>query len=99
MLNEINTLGLPPTARTAQARAAINHLRADIESPAHNLAQAAGSVASGNLAAIGTLLSQLQNAQGVGPQIVSELRHLVSVDLGLSLVETRACRQLAGIPI
>jgi hypothetical protein len=31
--------------------------------------------------------------------VVSELRHLVTVDLGLSLAETRACRQLVGIPI
>jgi hypothetical protein len=35
----------------------------------------------------------------VGTQIVGELRHVLSVDLGLSLVETRACRRLVGVPI
>ncbi|MGO9959097.1 MAG: hypothetical protein ACLP50_24545 [Solirubrobacteraceae bacterium] len=99
MLNEINKLGLPPAARSARARAAINQMRSDIESHVHNLQATAGSAATGNLAAIGTLLSELQNEQGVGTQIVDEIRQVVSVDLGLSLVETRACRQLVGIPI
>jgi hypothetical protein len=34
----------------------------------------------------------------VGPQMVDRLRQIVSVDLGLSLVHTRACRQLIGMP-
>jgi hypothetical protein len=98
-LNELNKLGLPPAAQTAQARAEADQLRSEIESRVKNLRDAAGSVASGNLAAVGTLLSDLENDKAVGTQIVNELRHVVSVDLGLSLVETRACRQLVGIPI
>ena len=99
MSNEINKLGLPPAAQTAQARAEIDQLRSDIESRVHNIADAAGSVASGNLAAIGALLSDLENDTAAGTRIVTELRHVLSVDLGLSLVESRACRQLIGIPI
>jgi hypothetical protein len=98
MQNELNKLGLPPAAQTAKARAEINQLRSTIASRIRNIQGAAGSLASGNLAAIGTLISTL-NDTIVGPQIVNELRHVVSVDLGLSLVETRACRQLVGIPI
>jgi hypothetical protein len=99
MSNEVNKLGLPPDAQTAQARAEIDQLRSDIESRVHNIEGAAGSAAGGNLAAIGALLSDLENDTGLGTQIANELRHVLSVDLGLSLVETRACRQLVGSPI
>jgi hypothetical protein len=97
--NEVSTLGLPPTAQTARTRAEIEQLRSDIESRVRNVEAAAGSVANGNPVAIGSLLSDLEAGTAVGPQIVTELRHVLSVDLGISLVETRACRQLVGIPV
>ena len=64
-----------------------------------NVEGTAGSVANGNLAAIGALLSNVDSDTVVETQIVNELRHVLSVDLGLLLVETRACRELVGIPI
>ena len=99
MSNEVGRSGLPPAAQTGQARAEIDQLRSDIESRVHSIEGTAGSVASGNPAAIGALLSDLGNATVMATPIVNELRHVVSVDLGLSLVETRACRQLVGSPI
>jgi hypothetical protein len=99
MLGELDTLGLPPTAAGSDARAEIERLRADLESRVRDIAGTAGSVASGNLLAVGTLIGELKNDRVLGPQILGELRRVVSVDLGLSLAETRACRQLAGIPI
>jgi hypothetical protein len=99
MSNTFNQLGLPPAAHTAPARAEIDQLRSDVESRARRIETAAGSVAGGNLAVIGALVSDLETDTVVGTPIVKELRHVLSVDLGLSLVETRACRQLVGIPI
>lgn len=99
MLNQLDKLGLPPGGQSAQARAEIGQLRSDIASRLRAIEGAAGSVASGNVAAIGALLSDLENDESVGPQLAGGLRHVVSIDLGLSLVETRACRQLVGIPI
>jgi hypothetical protein len=99
MSTQFNRLGLPPTAHSAQAQAEIGQLRSDIESRVHNIEGAAAGVASGNPAAFATLVGDLEAGTVVGTQIVNELRHVVSVDLGLSLVETRACRQLVGIPI
>jgi hypothetical protein len=98
-LAELDKLGLPPAVQTAQERAEIDQFRAEIESRVRGLETAAGSVASGNLAAIGTLLDDLENAKGLEAQIVGGLRRIVPVDLGLSLVETGACRQLVGITI
>jgi hypothetical protein len=58
----------------------------------------ARSVAGGNVAAIGTLVSDLKNDRAVGPQMVDRLRQIVSVDLGLSAIQIRPCQQLIGIP-
>jgi hypothetical protein len=99
MLNQLNAIGLPPSPQAANARAEIEQLRSDLESRARNLEGAASSVGSGHLAAIGTLLGDLEADKEIGTQLSGELRHVVSVDLGLSLAETRSCRQLVGIPI
>jgi hypothetical protein len=99
MLNQLTAIGLPPTPQAAQARAEIAQLRSDIEARGRSIEGAAGSVASGHLAAIGTLLSDLEGSRSMGTRVAGELRHVVSVDLGLSLAQTRSCRQLVGIPI
>ena len=99
LLNELDERGLPPAAQNAQARAEIEQLRSDIESRVHAVASTASSVASGNLLSIGTLIGDLAHDGVAGTQIVSDLRHVISVDLGLSLIETRACRKLVGIQV
>ncbi len=99
MLGRLDALGLPPGAHTPQARAEIAGLRSGIESRLRSIEGAAASVASGNFGQTGALLSDVEGERVLAAQTGSELRHVLSVDLGLSLVETRACRQLVGIPI
>jgi hypothetical protein len=99
MLTELDNLGLPPAAQNVQARAQIEQLRSDLQSRLEAIEGTASSVASGNLLAIGTLVDDLASDKVIGSQLASELSHVVSVDLGLSLVETKACRQLVGIPV
>lgn len=99
VLDELKKLGLPPAVRTARARAEIEQFRADIESRVHKIEGDVHSVAGGDLAAIGALFSDLEHAKVLGTAIDDELRHVLIADLGLSLVETPACRELAGIPV
>jgi hypothetical protein len=99
LLGQLDTLGPPPSARTPDAQAHAAALRAEIDSRLRDLQIATGGVAGGNLAAIGTLLNDLGSVGVAGAHEVTELRHLVSVDLGLSLAETRPCWQLVGIPV
>ncbi|HEV7176783.1 MAG TPA: hypothetical protein VGN29_14885 [Solirubrobacteraceae bacterium] len=97
MLNKIGKLGLPPSVQNGQARADAERLRTDLQRRVRQLEDDARSVASGNIPAIATLLSDLKNDRAVGPQMVDRLRQIVSVDLGLSVVQIRACQQLIGI--
>jgi hypothetical protein len=99
MLNELEKLGVPPGAQNAQARAQIEQLRSDLQTRLQAIEGTASSVAGGNLLAIGTLAGEVASDKIVGTQIAGELRRVVSVDLGLSLAETRACRQLVGLPV
>ena len=99
MLGKLDKLGLPPAGQTAQSRAEANHLRSVLRSRARRLQADANNVASGNLAAIGSLVTDLNNDRAMSTEIGNELRRVVSVDLGLSLAETSTCRQLVGIPI
>jgi hypothetical protein len=99
LLNQLDKAGLPPAAQQPNARAQIEQLDSDIESRLRTIEGTASSAANGDVLAIGSLVSDLANDRIVGTRIASELRHVVSVNLELSLVETRACRQLVGIPI
>lgn len=99
LVSQLDKLGVPPGGQTSQAQAELNQLRSNITSHLRELEGTATSISGGNLAAIGTLVTDLQDDKVLGTQVARELRHVVTVDLGLSLVETRACRQLAGIPI
>lgn len=98
LVSELDTLGLPPGA-SPQTRAELSRLRSDIEARLSALEGAASSVAGGNISAIGTLVTDLENDKVLGPRIAGELSHVVSVDLGLSIVETGACRKVVGSPI
>ena len=97
MVNKIGKLGLPPSVQNGQARADAERLRTDLQRRVREIEDDARSVASGNIPAIATLLSDLKNDRAVGPQMVDRLRQIVSVDLGLSVVQIRACQQLIGI--
>jgi hypothetical protein len=99
MLGRLDKLGLPPVGTSSQARAGANHLRSALQSRALKLESDASSVASGDLAAIGGLVTDLNAGKALGTEIGNEVQRVVSVDLGLSLAETGACRQLVGIPI
>jgi hypothetical protein len=99
LVGQLDKLGVPPGAQTPQAQAELNQLRTNITSRLRELEGTATAISGGSLAAIGTLLTDLQNDKVLGTQVAGQLRHVVTVDLGLSLVETRACRQLVGIPI
>ncbi len=97
MLNKIVKLGLPPSVQNGQAQADAERLRADLQRRVREIEDDARSVAGGNIPAIATLLSDLKNDRAVGPQMFDRLRQIVSVDLGLSVVQIRACQQLIGI--
>lgn len=95
----LGTLALPPSSQDGQASADAQEPRSEIESRLNAIKTDAPGAESGNLAAVGNLLTDLTRDQSAGTQLANELRHLIKADLGLSLAETHACRALVGSPI
>ncbi|MBV8216871.1 MAG: hypothetical protein JO325_00285 [Solirubrobacterales bacterium] len=88
-------LGFGPVARVQNAIAATKNMLTEVD----KLGPPPGVQAARARADLSQIRSELEDGNLPGPQIAGELRNLVSVDLGLSLVETRACRELVGSPI
>lgn len=96
LVDSIEKLGTPPSLQGAEARAELDQLRSDVH--VKGIESAARSVAGGNLEAIGTLLSDLGNAQSIRGQVVGRLREIAS-ELGVSLAASPSCRQLVGLTL
>ncbi len=88
-------LGFGPVARIQNAITATKTMLGELDT----LGLPPGAQGARVRADLSQLRSELENRDLPGPQVAGELRNLVSVDLGLSLVETRACRELVGSPI
>jgi hypothetical protein len=88
-------LGFGPLTRIQNAIAATKNMLGELD----RLGLPPGAQSARVRADLNQLRSALESGEVPGPQIAGELRKLVSVDLGLSLVETRACRELVGSPI
>lgn len=89
------SLSFGPVARVKDAIAATKNMLGELD----KLGLPPGAQGARAGADLSRLRSELESGQIPGPQIVGELRNLVSVDLGLSLVETHSCRELVGSPI
>lgn len=99
LANKLSTIGLPPTGRTAQARQQFAALGSEVQTQIARVKSAAGQVESGNPLAALAAVENLKADSGLATDVVGAVRHLASVDLGLAVVETSACRRLAGSPV
>jgi hypothetical protein len=88
-------LGFGPVARVHDAIAATKNMLGELD----NLGLPPGAQGARARVDLSRLRSELENGDLPASQIAGELRNVVSVDLGLSLVETRSCRELVGSPI
>jgi hypothetical protein len=88
-------LGFGPVARIRDAVAATKNVVGQLD----KLGLPPGAPSARAQADLSRLRSELESGKLPGPEIAGELGNVVSVDLGLSLVETRACRELVGSPI
>jgi hypothetical protein len=84
-----------PLARIKNAIAATKNMLGELD----RLGLPAGAQSARMRTDLSQLRSELESGNLPGPQIAGQLRNLVSVDLGLSLVETHACRELVGSPV
>ena len=64
-----------------------------------NINTAANKLKSGNTQAARALVDDLGAQTGAVVVVLNDLRQVSFTDLGIAMLQTKACRQLAGIPI
>jgi len=99
LANKLTANGLPPTERSAQARRQFAALSSELQTQIARVKSAANQVESGNPLAALAAVENLKADSGLASQVAGAVQHLASVDLGLAVVETSACRRLAGSPV
>jgi hypothetical protein len=60
---------------------------------------AANKVENGNLDAAAALVNDLPAGVNLATDLLIDARKLASTDLAIAVLETKTCRQLAGVPI
>jgi hypothetical protein len=99
LVNEITLLGPPASQRESRDQAAFRQLGAAMQTKLNQAQTAANKLEKGNVDAATALISDLPAGANLASALLSDARKLASPDLAIAVVETRTCRQLAGVPI
>jgi len=95
LVDEVSALGLPPGARTVAAHRDFKALADQLVTSSGGLRSVAGQLESGDVAAALGAISDTANAAALATALVHSLQRFVSVDLGLAMIKSGACRDLA----
>jgi hypothetical protein len=71
----------------------------DLQTPLTNINTAADKLENGNTAAAQALVDDLGAQTGPIVAVLNDLHQVSFTDLGIAMLQTKACRQVAGVPI
>jgi hypothetical protein len=97
--NELGRIGLPATQRSSPAEHRFKRLMSNLQTQMTNINIAANKLENGNSAAAQALVDDLGAQTGPIVAVLNDLRQVSFTDLGIAMLQTKACRQAAGIPI
>jgi hypothetical protein len=95
----LTRIGLPETLRTPDAEQHFQQLGSAVQAQIGELVTAANTLQNGNVAGAGVIVSDLGSDAGLVNALLGNLQNASITDLGIAALETRACRELAGISI
>ncbi|HUO74390.1 MAG TPA: hypothetical protein VMU39_26695 [Solirubrobacteraceae bacterium] len=93
----LTRIGLPETIRTPDAEQHFHQLGSAVQAQIGELVTAANTLENGNPASAGVIVTDLGSDAGLVGALLDNLQNASFSDLGIAALETRACRQLAGI--
>jgi len=99
LTSELTALGPPTTQQGSDERARFRRLGSAVQTKLTEAQTAANKVENGNLDAAAALISDLPAGASLASALLSDTRTLASTDLAIAVLETKTCRQLAGVPI
>ena len=98
LTSELTALGPPTTQQGSDERARFRRLGSAVQTKLTEVQTAANKVENGNLDAA-ALINDLPAGASLASALLSDTRALASTDLAIAVLETKTCRQLAGVPI
>ena len=98
LTSELTALGPPTTQQGSDERARFRRLGSAVQTKLTEAQTAANKVENGNLDAA-ALINDLPAGASLASALLSDARTLASTDLAIAVLETKTCRQLAGVPI
>lgn len=99
LATDLQTIGLPPSARTGAAHERFAQFGNRLQTELGHVRSATSDLESGNPLAAIAAINDVGAISGLASQFAGAIQHSASIDLGLALVETSACRQLVGSPV
>ena len=99
LANRLTRIGLPTTQQSSQAQHHFERLASDLQTQLTKAGTAANQLKSGNTAAAHALVHDLGTETGSIVAPLTDLHQVSLTDLAIATLETKACRQLSGIPI
>jgi hypothetical protein len=99
LTSELTALGPPTTQQGSDGRARFRRLGSAVQTKLIDAQTAANKLESGNVDAAAGLISDLPAGASLASALLSDARTLASTDLAIAVLETKTCRQLAGVPI
>jgi hypothetical protein len=95
----LTALGPPATQQGSDEQARYRRLGSAGGTKLSDAQTAANKVENGNLDAAAALISDLPAGASLASALLSNTRTLASTDLAITVLETKTCRQLAGVSI
>ena len=99
LTSELTALGPPATQQGSDERARFRRLGSAVQTKLTEAQTAANKVENGNLDAAAALVNDLPAGVNLATDLLIDARKLASTDLAIAVLETKTCRQLAGVPI
>jgi hypothetical protein len=99
LAHEITVLGPPVTQRQSRSQAQFRRLGLALQTKLTEAQTAANRLETGNVNGATSLISDLPGGADLAAAVLSDARDLASTDLAIAVLDTKTCRQLAGVPV
>ena len=99
LVNEITILGPPASRHESRDQAAFQQLGSAMQTKLTEAQTAANKLENGNVDGATALISDLRDGASLAAALISNARHLATTDLAIAVLDTKTCRQVAGLPV
>jgi hypothetical protein len=99
LVNEITVLGPPASQRESRDQATFRQLGSAVQTKLTEAQTAANKLENGNVDGATALISDLRDGASLAAALISNARHLATTDLAIAVLDTKTCRQVAGLPV